>query len=81
MYTIFNKFHAESLGMCIPLSICFALFALACTVQEIGTRQKNQGHTKENHMKPFGGIEASYGLKLESGYHPKRTDLVKLSHT
>lgn len=78
MSTIINRFHAESLGMRVPLSIRFVLIALACTVQETGTKQKNQGHTKENHMKPFGEIEASYGLKLESEYHPKRADLIKI---
>lgn len=53
----------------IPLSTRSVLIALACNDQETGTKHENQGHTKETHMKSFGELEASCGLKVGSASH------------
>ena len=50
---------------------------LAYNDPEIGTRHKNQGHTKETHRKSSEENEANYGLKGESASHPTEELLVK----
>lgn len=54
----------------IPWSISSLQFAWACTDQDTDTMHKNQGHKKETHMKPSGGLLDYHDLKGEFPWHP-----------